>query len=280
MKGSVPLVIGADGQLGSALAARMAAAGISHWTTTRRREKVTDERLYLDLAEPASWQWPVEVSVAYLCAARTSLAACEEDPEQSREINVVRTLELIQELLAKNIFVVFFSTNRVFPGIRPQAAETEPTRPFDEYGRQKNEVEEELMQRTKNAAIVRLTKIVSSSMPLLHGWQSDIDRLRPIHPYTDMWLAPVSGPYAAEACCRIGDLAEGGIWHVSGRRDVSYADFAFRLAGEKGWDRSLVQPVASADSSHPRFTSLAAGRLRQRVGLAPPDLGQVVQEIG
>ncbi|MBI5558937.1 MAG: sugar nucleotide-binding protein [Deltaproteobacteria bacterium] len=279
MKKNAPLVIGADGELGSSLAFFLTAAGAEPWTTTRRKDVVAGKKFFLDLADPATWEWPAGVTVAFVCAAQASLARCEQNPEQSGEINVVRTIGLMQRLLAKGIFVIFPSTNRVFSGRSPFVREEERPSPFDEYGRQKSRVEEELMKFGENAAIVRFTKIVSSSMPLVKNWLIDLGGSRPIHPYSDMFLAPVSTRFAAEACFRIAGLRKGGIWHVSGVRDVSYADFAVRLAEEKGWSKSLVQAVKTSGYDHPRFTSLETGRLRNETGIAPPELSQVVREI-
>ncbi|MBU4263802.1 MAG: sugar nucleotide-binding protein [Proteobacteria bacterium] len=279
MKKNVPLVIGADGQLGSILVSFLTASGAEPWSTTRRETLVGGKKIFLDLIAPATWEWPAGVTSAFVCAAQASLASCEYNPELSREINVVRTLGLIERLLADGIFVVFPSTNLVFSGNTPFAREEAQTSPFNEYGRQKSCVEEELRKFGKNAAIVRLTKIVSSSMPLVKNWLSDLGSSQPIHPFADMSLAPVSARFAAEACCRIAELRKGGIWHVSGSRDITYADFASRLAEEKGWSKSLVQPVKAPDYDFPRFTSLDSVRLQQEAGLASPDLLHVIREI-
>ena len=48
------LVVGADGVMGRALAARLVYDGTPPLVTTRRPETVTDTRLYLDLADDLS----------------------------------------------------------------------------------------------------------------------------------------------------------------------------------------------------------------------------------
>ena len=89
--GSV-LVVGADGAIGAAVAARLEVGGHPVIRTSRRG---TPGTVPLDLAtDPATWRLPKGVSTAVLCAAVTSTEACRNHPDEARRVNVEATVEL------------------------------------------------------------------------------------------------------------------------------------------------------------------------------------------
>ena len=69
---------------------------------------------------------------------------------------------------------------------------------------------------------------------------------------------------------------QGGVYHVSGAADVSYAAVAKLFAQRVGAANDLVEPVHGIDSGMPYeeltpFTSLATGRLSRLNGFVPPE---------
>src|SRR5690242_1400182 len=80
------LVVGADGEIGRALAAHLAAAGAAVAGTTRRRPGAARAgRQFLDLAaDPEDWQPLPAVDAAVICAAVARVADCERDPDGAR----------------------------------------------------------------------------------------------------------------------------------------------------------------------------------------------------
>ena len=112
-------------------------------------------RKELDLSKD-SWEIP-EHDTAYICAGETSTLRCEENPEETRLVNVTNTIKLARRL--NN--VVWLSSERVFDGATPYRKITDKLCPTTEYGRQKAETEKELLKM--GATVIRLSKVL--------GWE-------------------------------------------------------------------------------------------------------------
>ncbi|MCG8605170.1 sugar nucleotide-binding protein, partial [bacterium] len=160
------LVVGGDSVIGKALVEKLRLAGETVLATTRRHEIVSESRPYLDLStNDTRWQPAVPISKAFLCAATTSLKACELEPKKSRRTNVDHTVAVTRQLSQTGAFVVFISSNLVYDGARPYREANEPTCPTVEYGKQKAAAEEQLLQLDR-LAVVRCTKVLQSPFPL------------------------------------------------------------------------------------------------------------------
>lgn len=267
------LVVGADGQIGRELVRRLQAEGKPIRGTSRRG---TDGLLPLDLGEPQGWELPERVAMAYLCAAATSIDRCEKDPDGTRLINMIRTLELAAKLRERGAHLIFLSTNQVFDGTQPHRSESSPVCPRTEYGRQKAAVEKSLLDRG-GAAILRFTKVAMPGWKLIGEWAEALSRGESISAFADMVMAPVPLAFAVEALVKIGEAQATGIFHASGDVDVSYAEVARRLADRLGASRDLVRPISIADRNLPRsaaptHTTLNAERLQRELGLTCPSV--------
>jgi dTDP-4-dehydrorhamnose reductase len=274
----VTLVVGCDGLIGGELLRQLERAGEAALGTTRRRELVDDQRLYLDLSEDvAQWRPPRPVSVAVLCAGVTKIEECRRDPRATARINVEAVATLARRLVASGAFVIYLSTNQVFDGTQAQAAPADPPTPQTEYGRQKVEVERQLLALADATAIVRLTKVVGPAMPLFEGWCAALRRGEAIHPFKDMVMAPIPLAFVVEVILRLAETRLTGIFQASGQRDVTFAQVAHHIAERIGARRELVQPISVRDAgipeeAAPSHTTLDATELRLAFGLKPPDV--------
>jgi len=281
---SAALIVGGDGQIGSALQARLTAEGLAAVATTRRRERAVGERIFLDLAaDLREWQPPPGVTLAYLCAAVTSLEQCRQDPAGTRRINVDALRVIGEKLLAGGAFVVFPSTNLVFDGSVPFPGPSDPVCPTTEYGRQKADLERVLLAHDQ-AAVVRLTKVLSPQMALFREWARSLRAGQAIQPFADMVMAPVSLGLAVEALWRVGRGRVAGITQVSAAQDITYEQAARQLAQHLGVNRELVQPITTAQTGRtfeavPRHTALDTTRLRDELGLEPPQAQAILAEV-
>jgi dTDP-4-dehydrorhamnose reductase len=97
-----------------------------------------------------------------------------------------------------------------------------------------------------------------------------------------MVLSPVPVGFAVEALARIGQKQPGGVIHVSGAEDCTYAELARRMAVAVGADPGLVRAVRCRErgipaEAAPAHTALAADRLRRELGLGPPAIEELAQ---
>jgi len=275
------LVVGQDGLLGRALLSRLRALGVETWGTSRRKAPLEPFTLPLDLADRTSRlpRFPV-FRTAVLCAGASGLAACAAEPGRSRAVNVDGLLRLAEGLLDQGTRVVLLSSDAV------TGADGELPALMAEYGRQKAAAEAGLLDLDRGRGLVlacRLGKILHRDMPLLRDWQEALEQGRPIAPYKDLGLAPLSLAHAAEALARLALSGRTGVLSLAGEPGT-YADLARSLAARLGADPRLVRPVAapSAVSAPPR----AGGSPVQSLGAVlddllappPPDPGALLRE--
>jgi dTDP-4-dehydrorhamnose reductase len=256
--------------------------------TTRRAERLPDGRTFLDLASPlAAWQPPAETRAACIFAAVGHLVDCQRDPVGSALINVTRTVELIERLVAREVYVLFLSTNQVFDGSRPQVPAATPLAPVSEYGRQKACTETRLQAMMTAGApvgILRLAKIVAPGMPLLGQWQAALAAGQPVNAFRDMVMAPTPIDVAAAAITALLGERSCGIWQLSGPEDIAYAEIAAYIAERLDADPALVRPVTAAsagmpEGSTPRHTTLDNSALRARFDIAAPAPWPTIERV-
>lgn len=235
------LIIGASGNIGSALANKLEAASIQVKGTCHVG---TPPYLKLDLNESGHWPELPRSDVAYLCAAITKLEACEHDPKTSHHINVTQMQALASRLLAQGVFVVFLSSNQVFDGNKPMREASDTPCPINEYGRQKAEFESWLLAQS-NCAVLRLTKVVDGGLPILRTWESQLLAGNDVEAFEDLVSAPISLPNVLAALTHIGTSRETGIHQLSGDRDISYFEIAQMLAEKLGIGKKHVTAISA-----------------------------------
>jgi dTDP-4-dehydrorhamnose reductase len=259
------LLIGGDSEIGAATERFLTARGRPVAATTRRPERASADRPLLDLAAPLdAWEPPAGTRAVCVFAAIARLAACADDPAGSAHINVTQTLMLIERLVARGIYVLFLSTNQVFDGNTPNV-------PAD-------------MQRGAPVAILRLAKVVSRRMPLIEGWIEAVSAGRPLRAFHDMTLAPTPTDMVSAAIGVLLDERAGGIYQLTGPRDVTYADVARFVTTQIGANPSLVEETSALDAglpqgSTPRHTTLDSSALRHRYGFDVPDVWTIIEPM-
>jgi dTDP-4-dehydrorhamnose reductase len=272
------LVVGGDSLVGGALAAYLRARGDRVVETSRRAERIASGALRLDLAgDPASWPALPQLKGAALCAAVARLQDCEQDPAGSRRINVEGIAALAHRLIAAGVPTVFLSTDKVYDGLRPQRRREEPACPTTEYGRQKAAAEAAMPAQ---AAVLRLSKVVSPTLELFRGWRRELAAGRPITPFSDLMLAPVPVELVAQVIARLMDERRSGLYHLTGARDVTYVEAARALSATLGSDPALVQPRTSNVGPAPvPYTALDMSVERTLWQLAPPEPDAVLRQL-
>jgi dTDP-4-dehydrorhamnose reductase len=285
MKPTDPLlIVGADGSIGRALAARLVSEGKPVIQTTRRLDTLSETRIFLDLTkekEVEDWHPPCQVATAYLCAGVSSLEQCRTNPVQSVAVNVSNIVKLAKTLVASGTFVIFLSTNQVYDGSIPFRKAEEPVCPQTEYGRQKAEAERQILVLDNLVSVVRFTKVLNSNMPLFQRWIQALDNHQSIHPFSDMVMAPLPISFAVDVLNRQAEVRLPGIVQVSGEKDVSYLEVANYIAQQIGASLDLVQSLRSKEAdlqieSVPLHTTLDTSQMRVELGLESPDVWSAI----
>jgi dTDP-4-dehydrorhamnose reductase len=279
------LLLGGDSEVGGAVYRDLKSQGISVLATTRRRGLVSPERPFFDILDSLdAWEPPPGVEAACIFLAVARLRDCASDPIATSQINVTQTLRLIDRLLARNIYVLFLSSNQVFDGEQPHVQADAPVCPVSEYGRQKADTETAIRSRIEKGApiaILRLSKVLAPDPALVQNWSRLLLGGKAIQAFDDMVLAPV--PIALVAAAIRSLLAQRlpGIFQLSGPRDVTYFEISSFLAKLLGVDPGLVKSVSAYSTdmpigSTPRNTTLDSAALRDKFGIGVPDVWQML----
>ncbi|MDP6781874.1 MAG: sugar nucleotide-binding protein [Alphaproteobacteria bacterium] len=270
------LVIGANGQVGSAALGYLAGRGHEVSGTTRRVSGENEKHLFLDLGLPPQ-EWPdlPPVDAAVICTAMTRIDECEDDPDGAAVVNLHAPVALAEKLTRQGTTVVFLSTTGVFDFTRPYRRRDESPCPVSAYGRQKAEAEARILALDGKTAVLRLTKIMGPDMPLLKAWRDDLAAGREITAYEDAFIAPITAAFAARMICEVVSGGAEGVFHASGDEDVPYTVLAEQLVRAMGADLSLVKTVEGGlphypTANAPRYTTLDMSREGEMFGVPAP----------
>lgn len=274
------LIVGADSLVGRHLLAALQLDGCDVTGTSRRWGS---PHTHLDLgASPDSWQLP-PADIVVIAAAMPRIADCEADPVTSEQINVAAPLALARHMWQQHgSFIVFLSSSGVFDGVAAVPQPDTPPQPLNAYGRQKAAAEAALRAAAaecgRGLAIIRPTKILADSTPLLCEWQAALDEGQAIHPHAWRSMAPVAVAWATQAIRTIAAAREPGTWHLSAMQDVSFDEFARSWAALSGYAAERVQPDPGPGSAPPR-ARLDMRATTERFGIIAPTLGDTLTSL-
>ena len=131
---------------------------------------------------------------------------------------------------------------------------------------------------------MRLTKILDMATSPLPNWFAAWQHGETVHPFSDLIFAPMSVPFVGNALTTIGEKRIPGDLHLSGSENVSYVDFAFRLAERLGVDSRLIEPTTAEEKRiqipfKPQYSGLGMSRTTKLTGLLPQKLAEVVLDL-
>ena len=237
------LITGGRGQLGRALRAAHAGHGESY-APGRDELDVAD----LERARAVVAEFAPELIVH--AGAITDVDGCETRVEEAFRANALGTRNLALLAAARDVPLVYVSTNFVFDGTKPPGAayhEWDHPNPLGVYAASKLAGEEEVRRHAPRHLIVRTSQVYAAegrnfvrTMLRLAGEGRD-----PISGVADQWGQPT---YAADLAAGIAALARTGAWgtyHLTNARSCTWAEWAteiFRLSGRA----VTVEPIPAA----------------------------------
>jgi dTDP-4-dehydrorhamnose reductase len=248
------LVVGGDSLVGSAIQDYCRGAGVPVEVSSRRPDAGQAPGAFsLDLSDPDFTRLAHrDYAVAFICAAVTSMQTCQADPEATRRINVVNTIDLMRRLADRGTHLVFLSSSQVFDGEQPAPDEDAAPCPKNEYGRQKLAVEQAIAREAMPAAVLRPTKILSHHpVGVFKGWFEALANGRPVQAATNLALSPVMVGDVARAAERLAAGRHRGIWHLGSSDDIVYWDAARLMAETRRLPLSLVRGEALSEAQVP-----------------------------
>jgi dTDP-4-dehydrorhamnose reductase len=237
------LLTGAGGQLGHELVTSFAGHDVTAADHAR-----------LDVTDAASVQAAVAAAqpdVVVHAAAWTAVDACEGDPERAHRVNTAGTQHVADAAHALGARVVYFSTDYVFDGEKPDPyVESDHPNPQSVYGASKLGGESALGPRD---LVLRISWVCG-----FHGQNmvKTILRLAAEHEtlrfVDDQRGHPTFAADTAPMVERLVSEERHGIFHVTNQGAVSWYEFAQEVLRASGADPARVLPIATADLHPPR----------------------------
>jgi dTDP-4-dehydrorhamnose reductase len=200
--------------------------------------------------------------VVFLPAFRSNVDYCEQNPEETYQINVVGCLNVAQATRDVGAKLVFYSSDYVFNGNAGPYRETDEPDPICVYGQQKLEVEQKIAELLENYLILRITVVYGHEAQA----KNFVDRLitnlkngQTMKVPQDQVGSPTLVDDIAEASCRLVEAGATGIFHVAGPEVIGRYQFALDVAEVFGLPTENIMAVNTSELGQPAQRPLKAG---------------------
>tara|TARA_B100001559_G_scaffold307755_1_gene300252 strand:- start:44 stop:904 length:861 start_codon:yes stop_codon:yes gene_type:complete len=235
------LIIGGDSYLGSHVEKKLRINSFNVFSTSR---KVENNNLYLDLIDdPKNWpKIKKNIDVAIICAGITSVKECKYN-DYSYKINVLSTIELIENLVKNDIFVLFISSSQVFDGDIPLYPRENSFNPVSIYGYQKSLVENYIKKNFVNKSILRISKIISKEFIFFNLLDKKLRNNEKLNVFKNYFLSPVSIDMACKIILDIVNYKKDGIYHLSTKDQISYFELATIYSNKFNLNSNLINSI-------------------------------------
>lgn len=279
------LITGITGQVGRALASRLAGLGTL----------IAADRSLLDLAQPdtiASALDNIQPALIINPAAYTAVDKAEDETDLAMIVNGKAPGVMARWAAKHRVPLIHFSTDYVFDGASERPwCEDDPTWPLSIYGASKLAGENEIRAAGGAFLIVRTSWVYAAQGTNFLRTIARLARERTeLRIVADQIGAPTSAALIADAVTLmiesgIGDLrsrmlsAEGHV-HLTAAGEASWFDFAnaivagLRIRGAKLAVERMI-PICTHEyptkAQRPRNSRLNLSRLHQVFGITPPD---------
>jgi dTDP-4-dehydrorhamnose reductase len=262
------LVIGASGQVGAAIAARLAERG--HDVVGTHHHVPQPDTRPLDVSDSAATERLIaETEPAWvLCpAGLTHVDYCEDHREEAMAVNRDAPAAAARGAAKRGAGFVYFSTEYVFEGTGGPYAEDDPVHPLSIYGLSKLEGERRALEENPRTVVIRTTVVYG---PERQGKNFVYQVLRraharePIRVPSDQISSPTYNLDVAAATVELIERDFRGVLHVAGPVVLDRYAFAQEVCAVFGLDTALVEAIETAALGQRARRPLRAGLTIER----------------
>lgn len=212
------------------------------------------------------------------CAAITSVADAQANPELARQVNIEVTRQLAE--LAFAIQFVFFSSDLVFDGRKGNYSETDPVNPIHVYGETKAAAEQ-IVLRNPRHLVVRTSINGGISRTGNRGFNEQLQLAwkagRKTTLFTDEFRCPIFAGETARAVWELALRNQTGLFHAAGAEKLSRWQIGRLLAQRWPELKAEIEPGSAKDFPGPpraSDTSLNISRIQPALSKPLPGLGE------
>ncbi|MBW1716297.1 MAG: UDP-4-amino-4,6-dideoxy-N-acetyl-beta-L-altrosamine transaminase [Deltaproteobacteria bacterium] len=185
------------------------------------------------------------------CASLTDIDECEKDKDLAQKINVIATKRIVDEVIDKDVRLVYISTDAVYDGSKGSYSEDDAINPQNFYGLSKYRGEREILR--KEESLVLRTNIfgwnIQNKKSLGEWIIEELKEKQKISGFKDAFFSSI---YTMELA-RVIDIAIkqslDGVYNCGASDGCSKYEFCLRIADLFGFDKALVASISIDKSS-------------------------------
>lgn len=200
--------------------------------------------------------------VVFLPAFCSNVDYCEQNPDETYQINVVGCLNVAQATQEVGAKLVFYSSDYVFNGENGPYQETDQPDPLCVYGRQKLEVEQKISELLENYLICRIAWVYGEEEQgknFVLRLISTLKNNQIIRVPQDQIGSPTLATDIAEASCRLVEAGAKGLFHTTGSDYMNRYQFALKVAEVFGLPTGTIVPVMTSEFNQAAKRPLKCG---------------------
>jgi dTDP-4-dehydrorhamnose reductase len=212
-------------------------------------------------------------------AAMTNVDACESDKKGCWDLNVNAVKYLFEACKKVNAQLIHLSTDFIFDGENGPYKEDDTPNPLSYYGESKLAAEKLLQNDTYTNWAIARTIIVygigdNMSRSNIVLWaKSALEKGDPLTIVDDQFRSPTFADDLAKGCLLIASKNAKGIYHLSGKDQMSILELVNRVATFYNLDASIVSPIKSLSlnqaAKRPPVTGFVLDKARRLLGYNP-----------
>jgi dTDP-4-dehydrorhamnose reductase len=183
------------------------------------------------------------------CAALTDVDECEVDKNAAKKINVLATKNIVKEVIDKDVYLIYISTDAVYEGMEGNYTEDHEIIQQNYYGQSKYEGELEALKK-ENSLILRTNIFgwnIQNKKSLAEWILEELKTGRRINGFRDVNFSPM---YTMELA-RVIDISIKknviGVYNCGSVDSCSKYEFALKIADCFGLDETLITPISIDD---------------------------------
>ena len=255
------LITGATGTLGKALARACEWRGIAYRLTARGELDLTSAES-VEAALTTIQPWAVVNAAGWV-----RVDDAEKEPAACHAANADGAARLAQACAARGLPFVGFSSDLVFDGRKGRAyVEGDATAPLSVYGASKAKAERAILAVDGPTLMIRTAAFFSPYDP--HNFAVQAMRAlaagKPFEAAADLVVSPTYAPDLVDATLDLLLDGETGVRHLANGGEVSWAEFARKVARALGLDAELVRDRRHGEfgwpARRPAFAALGTER--------------------
>jgi UDP-4-amino-4,6-dideoxy-N-acetyl-beta-L-altrosamine transaminase/dTDP-4-dehydrorhamnose reductase len=222
-------------------------------------------------------------SVIIHCASLTNIDQCEADKNLTKKINVLSTRNIAENIIDKDIKLLYISTDAVYDGVKGDFSERDKVSPLNYYGRSKYEGELEVA-RAANHLIFRTNIFgwnIQDKKSLGEWMLEELKANRKINCFDNVYFSSI---YTFEFA-RVIDMALRedltGVYNCGASDTCSKYEFALKIADCFGMDKKLIKPISINEfnfkAQRGKQLTLNVDKLQKRLNYKLPGISQSVE---